>query len=56
MWTGRAGQSSALAVSAGGLAVEQLTRLARNSFEIAWLDPAERAGYLALIDAYVTAG
>ena len=40
----------------GGLATEHLTQLARNSFEIAWLDPAERAGYLALIDSYVTAG
>jgi adenosine deaminase len=40
----------------GGLGTDQLTQLARNSFEIAWLDPAERAGYLALIDSYVAPG
>jgi adenosine deaminase len=38
----------------GGLDTEQLTQLARNSFEIAWLDPVERAGYLASVDSYVT--
>ncbi|HEY5017867.1 MAG TPA: hypothetical protein VII59_13935 [Streptosporangiaceae bacterium] len=38
----------------GGLGTDQLTQLARNSFEIAWLDPAGRAGYLASIDSYVT--
>ena len=37
----------------GGLATDHLTQLARNSFEIAWLDDAERAGYLALVDSYV---
>jgi adenosine deaminase len=37
----------------GGLTVEEITRLARNSFEIAWLPPAERAGYLAQIDQYI---
>jgi adenosine deaminase len=37
----------------GGLTVEEVTRLARNSFEIAWLPPAERAGYLAQIDRYI---
>jgi adenine deaminase len=36
----------------GALTTADITRLARNSFEIAWLDAAERAGYLALIDAY----
>ena len=41
------------AVAANGeLTTGHLTQLARNSFEIAWLNPAERAGYLALIDAY----
>ena len=40
----------------GGLTTDHLTQLARNSFEIAWLEPAERAGYVALIDSYVTAG
>lgn len=36
----------------GGLTTDDVTRLARNSFEIAWLDAAERAGYLALVDNY----
>jgi adenine deaminase len=35
------------------ITVERLAQLARNSFEIAWLEPAQRAEYLALIDAYV---
>jgi adenine deaminase len=48
-------ENYAAVAAPGGLAAEQLTRLARNSFEIAWLDPAERAGYLALIDSYVSA-
>ena len=30
-----------------------LTRLARNSFEVAWLDPERRAGYLQQVDDYV---
>jgi adenosine deaminase len=46
-------ENYAAVAAPGGLAAEQLTRLARNSFEIAWLDPAERAGYLALIDSYI---
>jgi adenosine deaminase len=37
-----------------GFGDERLAQLARNSFEIAWLDPAERAGYLARIDSYVS--
>jgi adenine deaminase len=36
----------------GALTREDLTRLARNSFEIAWLDPPSRAGFLALVDSY----
>jgi adenosine deaminase len=36
-----------------GLTVEEITRLARNSFEIAWILPAERAGYLAQVDQYI---
>jgi adenosine deaminase len=40
----------------GGVTADHLTQLARNSFEIAWLPAAERAGYLDLIDTYVTAG
>jgi adenosine deaminase len=43
------------AAADGGLDADEVTRLARNSFEIAWLDAADRAGYLALIDQY-TAG
>jgi adenine deaminase len=36
----------------GAVSRGDLVELARNSFEIAWLDGGERAGYLALIDAY----
>jgi adenine deaminase len=36
------------------LSPAELVHLARNSFEIAWLDPAERDGYLAELDAYAT--
>jgi adenosine deaminase len=43
------------AVAADGtVSRDDLVQLARNSFEIAWLDGAERAGYQALIDAYAT--
>ena len=36
----------------GAVSRGDLVQLARNSFEIAWLDGGERAGYLALIDQY----
>jgi adenine deaminase len=36
----------------GAVSRGDLVQLARNSFEIAWLDGGERAGYQALIDAY----
>jgi adenosine deaminase len=36
----------------GAISRDDLVRLARNSFEIAWLDAGERAAYLALIDSY----
>ena len=36
----------------GAVSVGDVTRLARNSFEIGWLDEAERSRYLALIDSY----
>jgi len=36
----------------GAMTREDLTRLARNSFEIAWLDAGSRADYLALLDSY----
>ncbi len=35
------------------LTVDEVARLARNSFEIAWLEPAERREYLAKLDTYV---
>jgi adenosine deaminase len=38
-----------------GLDPEQLRTLARNSFEAAFLTPAQRAAYLAEVDAYVFA-
>jgi adenosine deaminase len=31
---------------------DQLLRLTRNAFEIAWLDPPERSAYLEALDAY----
>ena len=37
----------------GGVTTTQLAQLARNSFEIAWLDDADRARYLAMVDSYV---
>jgi adenosine deaminase len=45
-------ENFAAVVADGGVATDHLTRLARNSFEIAWLDPAERAEYVALVDSY----
>lgn len=36
----------------GAVSRGDLAQLARNSFEIAWLDGGGRAGYLALIDQY----
>jgi adenine deaminase len=36
----------------GSVSRDDLVALARNSFEIAWLDDGERAGYLGLIDSY----
>jgi adenine deaminase len=49
-------ENFAAAAADGGLSADHLTQLARNSFEIAWLDPAERAGYLSLIDSYAAVG
>ena len=37
-----------------GLASDEIVQLARNAFTIAWLDDAERAGYLQMLDAYAT--
>ena len=41
------------AAGAVGLTETELTRLARNSFEIAWLDTRDRDRYLADLDHYV---
>jgi adenine deaminase len=46
-------QNLAEAAGAAGLTVADLARLARHSFEIAWLTPADRDRYLAGLDAYV---
>jgi len=48
-------ENLAAVASEGGLTEEDVTRLARNSFEIAWLDPAERAAYQAQVDRYAAA-
>jgi adenosine deaminase len=39
-------------LKAVGLTVAELAQLARNSFQIAWLSPADRARYLAAVDTY----
>ncbi len=46
-------QNLAAAQEAVGLTMAELARLARNSFEIAWISPAERDRYLADLDAYL---
>jgi adenine deaminase len=46
-------ENLAAVAEAAGLTVTELARLARNSFDIAWLSPAERDGYLRDLDAYV---
>jgi len=43
----------AAVAGAADLTATELARLARNSFEIAWLTPADRDRYLADLDAYV---
>ena len=40
-------------LAAVGLEREELVQLARNSFQVAWLGEAQRAAYLARLDAYV---
>jgi adenosine deaminase len=47
-------QNLAAAKQAVDLTLAELAQLARNSFQIAWLTPADRARYLADLDAYVT--
>ena len=47
-------ENLAAAQEAAGLTAAEIIRLARNSFEIAWLDPADRAAYLTALDAYAS--
>ncbi len=47
-------QNLAAAQQAAALAVAELAQLARNSFQIAWLTPADRAPYLAALDTYLS--
>ncbi|MDM8086403.1 adenosine deaminase [Cellulomonas cellasea] len=47
-----AGNYDAL-VAKAGLSLDDVVRLAKNSFEASWLDDDAKAGYLAEIDAYV---
>jgi len=46
-------QNLAAAQQAAPLTVAELAQLARNSFQIAWLTPADRAPYLAALDTYL---
>jgi adenosine deaminase len=46
-------QNLAAAQEAAGLTSAELARLARHSFEIAWLPPADRDRYLADLDTYL---
>jgi adenine deaminase len=46
-------ENLAAVAEAAGLTAAELARLARNSFDIAWLSPAERDGYLRDLDAFV---
>jgi len=45
-------QNLAAVQEAVGLTVAELAKLARNSFEIAWIGDADRARYLSDLDAY----
>ena len=47
-------QNLAAAQEAVGLTAAELAQLARNSFEIAWISPADRDRYVADLDAYVS--
>ena len=50
---GYVNENLAAVQDAASLTTAELARLARNSFEIAWISPAERDRYLADLDAYV---
>ncbi len=49
-------QNLVTVAQAASLTRADVAQLARNSFEIAWLSPAERDGLLARLDAYVAEG
>lgn len=46
-------QNLAAAQQAAALTAAELAELARNSFRIAWLAPADRDRYLTAVDAYI---
>jgi adenine deaminase len=48
-------QNLAAAAQAADLTAAELARLARNSFEIAWISPPDRDRYLADLDTYLQA-
>jgi adenine deaminase len=50
---GYVNENLAAAQEAAGLTAAELARLARNSFEIAWISAADRARYLSDLDAYL---
>src|ERR1700722_15080481 len=47
-------QNLIAAQQAAALTIAELAQLARNSFQIAWLTPADRAPYLAALDTYLS--
>jgi adenosine deaminase len=54
-WRPRRRQTRQTAVQqAAALTVAELAQLARNSFQIAWLTPADRTPYLAALNTYLS--
>ena len=49
---GYVNENLAAAQAEAGMSREEVLQLARNSFEVGWLDEAERADYLARLEAY----
>ncbi len=49
---GYVNENLAAAQAEAGMTREEVLQLARNSFEIGWLEEAERVAYLARLDAY----
>jgi adenosine deaminase len=37
----------------GGMTREEIVQLVRNGFEVAWIDAARRAAYLARLEGYL---